>query len=209
MSNLNPEQEYETLSEALNFIFEQRFKGIYTCLPGVIVSYDQATKRAAVQPALRRILTDDTEEQLPVIQNVPVCFPTGGGFSLLFPVVAGDTCLLAFSQRGIENFKVTYEQERPDEGLLDLNDAMAIMGFGPLSLTPASSNGVSLQSDDGQNAIIIEPGKVTIETTSNVTIDSPSTTIIGGSVTHNGINIGDDHVHSGVMTGGSNTQGPQ
>lgn len=209
MSNLNAEQRYETLSEALSFIFEQRFKGIYTCLPGIIVSYDPSTKRAAVQPALRRILTDDSEQQLPIITNVPVCFPTGGGFSLLFPVAPGDTCVLVFSQRGIENFKETYEQEKPDEGLLDLNDAIAIMGFGPLSLTPASSSGVSLQSDDGDNSIVIEPGKVIIETTSKVTINSPEVDIIGGKVEHNGVNIGDDHVHSGVQTGGSNTGVPQ
>lgn len=32
--------------------------------------------------------------------------------------------------------------------------------------------------------------------------------IVGGTVTHNGTNIGDDHKHSGVVSGGSDTGGP-
>lgn len=196
MSNLNDEQQYETITEALAFIFDQRFKGIYTCLPGVIVSYDQSTKRAAVQPALRRILTDGTEESLPIVQNVPVCFPTGGGFSLLFPVTAGDTCILLFSQRGIQNFKETYTEEAPDEGLLDLNDAIAIMGFGPLSVTPASASGASLQSDDGADTVTVEPGKITITTTGDIEMNADNVNIISNTLTHNGTTVGEDHIHS-------------
>jgi len=244
MTNLSNEQQYENLSEVLDFIFEQRFKSLYTCLPGVIVSYDAVTKRALVQPALRRVLTDDTEELLPEIANVPVCFPTGGGFSLLFPVKKDDTCLLLFSQRGIENFKQTYEVENPDEGLLDLNDAIAIMGFGPLTLTPASETGTALQSDDGTEFISVETGKITIKstvqvivnavnvevnatakttvnaldvevnaidkvtvTTKEVLIKADNTTIdgnlkvINGDITHEGVKVGKDHLHSNVAVG--------
>ena len=43
----------------------------------------------------------------------------------------------------------------------------------------------------------------------NCVIKADNVNIISGSLTHNGVNIGDDHVHSGVTPGGSNTGGPQ
>jgi phage baseplate assembly protein V len=36
-----------------------------------------------------------------------------------------------------------------------------------------------------------------------------SVAVTSGSVTHNGTNIGDSHVHSGILPGGGNTAGPQ
>lgn len=192
MSNFNEESRFENLTEALSFIFEQQMKGIYTCLPGVVVSYNAATKRAKITPAIKRLLTTGEALDLPDVVDVPICFPTGGGFSLLFPVKAGDACLLMFSQRGIENFKLTYAAEKPDEGLFALNDAIAIMGFGPLSLTPASATGASLQSDDGANFVTVESGKVTIETTGEVIVNCASAeinanTLINGNLQVDGL----------------------
>jgi hypothetical protein len=207
MSNLNNEVKYESITELLRFVFEQQFKGIYTTLPGIIKSYNPTTKRAAVQPALTRVLTNGEELPLPVVQNVPVCFPTGGGFSILFPVAVGDTCIMLFSQRGIDNFKVTFEQERPDEGLLDLNDAIAIMGFGPLTVTPASASGASLQSDDGANSIVVENGKITMTAENEIELNTPLLTVNATNSTFSGLVrvIGDlinglitfsNHIHS-------------
>lgn len=60
----------------------------------------------------------------------------------------------------------------------------------------------------------------TVLVSADVTVDSPTTTITGdvliqgslsvtgAGVTHNGTNIGDDHAHSGVSTGVSNTGAP-
>ena len=42
-----------------------------------------------------------------------------------------------------------------------------------------------------------------------ITIDSTGVHATGGALTHGGVNVGSDHVHSGVRSGGSNTGGPQ
>lgn len=39
---------------------------------------------------------------LPILPDVPVVFPGGGGFALTFPVAAGDECLVVFASRCID-----------------------------------------------------------------------------------------------------------
>jgi len=43
----------------------------------------------------------------------------------------------------------------------------------------------------------------------NCTIKADNVNVISGSLTHNGVNVGDNHVHSGVLPGPNNTGGPQ
>jgi hypothetical protein len=173
VSNLNNEIEYQTFGQALEFVFTQQFKKLYTCLPGIVQSYDQTTKRAQVLPAIERTFTTGGSQALPVLVDVPVVFPSGGGFTVTMPMKKGDGVLLIFSQRGITNFKKTFTQALPDsDSLLSLKDSIAIAGFGALNITPSSSSGATMQSEDGNNAIIVETGKVEIKKGSNtLTVD--------------------------------------
>lgn len=43
----------------------------------------------------------------------------------------------------------------------------------------------------------------------SVTVSAAGLSVSGGAIDHNGTNIGDDHVHSGIVSGGSNTGGPE
>lgn len=61
--------------------------------------------------------------------------------------------------------------------------------------------GVRVTVADG--ALVIKVGPVTHK----ISADGVDTT--GGHVRHNETNIGDTHVHGGVIAGGSNTAGPQ
>jgi hypothetical protein len=58
VSNLNNEVEYRSFGQALDFVFTQQFKKLHTCLPGIIQSYNQSTKRAQVLPAIERTFTN-------------------------------------------------------------------------------------------------------------------------------------------------------
>lgn len=184
MSNLRNEQNYETIEEMLDFIFEQQFKKIYTSIPAIVDSYNSSTKRANVVPALNRVYTDGSIKSLPVVIDVPVVFPSGGGFTVTMPITKGDSVLLVFSQRGLTNFKKTFAQATPDDdSLLSLKDAVAISGFGALNITPTSSTGATIQDNDGENAVIVESGRVEIKKSSNtLTInDSQMQAVIGGA----------------------------
>lgn len=51
-------------------------------------------------------------------------------------------------------------------------------------------------------------GNITLET-GDLEVESGNVAFAGGSLTHNGVNVGSSHVHSGVVIGGDLSQGPQ
>ena len=180
MSGRNPEIEYDAPSPALRFAFEQWAKGINTCLPAVVQSYDAAARRAQVQIALDTLATDGRALQGQVIADVPVIFPSGGGFTFSLPLAPGNAVLLVFSQRGISQFKREHRHSLPDgDSLFFLSDAVAIAGFGPPPtepITPVSESGVALQDYDGSNYIAIEADGIRIKTAGRLTLtDSTGT----------------------------------
>ncbi len=180
MSNLNPEIDYSGLPNTLRFVVEQWIKSLNACLPGIITSYDSTTRRATVQPALDTLTTDGRRVEPPPIANVPIVWPSGGGYTLVLPLRVGDPVLLVFSQRGLTKFKQSYGRSIPDEdSLFDLRDAIAIPGFGPPPsnpITSVSTTGITLQANDGASYITVEPDGIRIKTTGRVSLtDSTGT----------------------------------
>lgn len=55
---------------------------------------------------------------------------------------------------------------------------------------------------------LIAGGNVLIQSGSTLTLKASSVAIESGSLTHNGINVGDTHVHSGILPGPSSTEIP-
>ena len=136
--------DYGNGSTALRFALRQALKGIYTCLPGLVVSYDAATRRA----------------------NVQVLFPCGGQSAFTFPVEAGDAVLLVYSQRGLRDFKKTHAMSQPGvESFFSYRDAFAIPGFGPVGAwepeheIAISSGGIRIKTS---GTVSIEASEVTV-----------------------------------------------
>ena len=169
--NKSPEKDYSDLTDALKFFFEQMVKGLHICIPGIIDSYDPETKRATVHPAINIRLTDETTTQQSSIANVPVVWPGGGGFLLLSPLPSGSPVSIFFSQRGITQFKEVFTESDPGNGLFAKEDAFIVPSFGSLSVTPASTTGIALQSYDGVDYLTIEDGLIEIKTDGNVEIN--------------------------------------
>ena len=146
----------------LEFVLKQWSKErLHTLMPGIIETYDAETRRARILPALRLLMTDGEVMPRALAINVPILFPAGGGYTMSFNLVAGDGVILMFSERGITEFKKTFELSNPDKTrLFDESDAVAMAGFGPLSITPASSTGATLQTNDGTKSVIVESDKV-------------------------------------------------
>lgn len=98
---------------------------LHTMMPGKIVKYYPATQTADVQPMCMRVYWSDEvvdgvapgnaiRQRLPVIGNVPVEFPGGGGFGVWFPLDAGDTCDIEFSESSWADYLAT-GQESPQQ----------------------------------------------------------------------------------------------
>lgn len=138
---------------------------IWTALPGIVQSFDPAAMTVSVQPAVQGGVRDENGKsknvQMPLLVDVPVVFPCGGGFSLTYPIREGDEALVVFSSRCIDGWWQGGETAPPpDSRMHDLSDGMAIIG--PRSqakkLNPAVDvENVQLRTDDGQAGLTIKP----------------------------------------------------
>lgn len=138
-------------------------------MPGIIQSFDPDAVTCVVQPAIRYVQTDNDGNQstndYPLLLDVPVIFPRGGGVTLTFPVKAGDECLVIFADRCIDFWWQSGGVQEPvDSRQHDLSDAFAIVG--PQSqarkISGISTNTAQMRSDDGSTYFELNPATQTI-----------------------------------------------
>ena len=191
MSNINHEETNHSLTTLFrNVLFRWSKSALHTCRPGIIESYDPETKRARVRAGLRMVLTgaepgEDGEAMEPAVSiNVPVLFPFGGGHTMTFPLAQGDPVMLFFSERGLTEFKTTYALATPDKThFFSEADAVAFAGFGALQITPASSVGATLQTEDGTTFVEIAPEVARIRhQNTEVVVEDDHVTVNAGRV---------------------------
>ncbi len=146
--------EAPSLAEVIRGAIQAQMFELNTAMPGIVQSYNASTNTASVQPAFKRTYAEpnDTpafgtpEEELvdlPIINNVPVCFPRAGQAAITFPLKPQDTVLLIFAQRSIDKWKNLGGNIAPDDPRTHaLSDAIAIPGVYP------SSNPVLVDPDN-------------------------------------------------------------
>ena len=87
---------------------------IHVGMPGVIVDYDPSTCTATVQLGVQAEQDDGSYETIPPLTDVPIEWPSGGGFSLTFPLAAGDPVNVRFSETDPAAFRRSGDVEQPD-----------------------------------------------------------------------------------------------
>ena len=87
------------LNTLMNQAIDNKMKGLHTSCPGFIVAFNKDTQTATVQPAIKMVMKDGTQNNLPLCTDVPVKFARGGGFSITFPVKAEKEWTLRFGDR--------------------------------------------------------------------------------------------------------------
>ncbi len=193
--------------------------GLRVALPGIIQSFNPDTVTCEVQPALRgqRTTSDGktVSVALPLLVDVPVVFPRGGGCTLTFPVGKGDECLVVFADRCIDFWwQNGGVQETVDPRMHDLSDAIAIVG--PMSqrekIGAISQDSAQLRTDDGAAFIEIATDGAITMTSPQVTINGPLQ--VNGEIHSTGDQVAGGisqmtHKHGGVQSGGGTTGGPQ
>ncbi|HBW5590925.1 TPA: phage baseplate protein [Klebsiella pneumoniae] len=162
-------------------------------IPGIIQSFDPDAVTAVVQPAIKGVEHDESGAEvsvsLPLLVDVPVVFPRGGGCTLTFPVSEGDECLVIFADRCIDFWWQSGGVQEPVDGRMhDLSDAFCIVG--PQSqakkIGGISTTGAQLRTDDGSAFIeVAAGGDITATTAGSATINAPEI-VLNGNVTING-----------------------
>ena len=173
MSNRDADARYEHLLQGVPFVTQQLMLQVHTSIPGIVTAYDAATRRARVQPAVHMMLSPVGDPyapfaacepmEKPIILDVPVIFPSAGGYTVHFPLLPDDPVLLLFSERDIDNFKQTLESGQPLSGdIMEVKHAVCIPGFVPPTVTLAG-DGLVLQSNDGETYVHLNDNPRTID----------------------------------------------
>lgn len=147
-----------TEAELLRSVIESKLVDVHTSIPARVVKYDATTQTADCEIVVQRaeIAEDGATaiETYPIIPNVPVGWPSGGGYSLQFPLAKGDGVWLVFSEAAISGWRQTGEVSPP--GDLDRHDISY-----PIALPCARHNKQPLPEATG--AMLATPGNVAAE----------------------------------------------
>lgn len=190
---LDPEEPFRILGDALR-------ASMWTALPGIVVSFNAAAQTAVVQPAIQQVLLKEgAVRPLPVLQDVPVYFPSGGGLTLTFPVAAGDECLLVFSSRCIDGWWQSGGEQPPGQARThNLSDGFAFVGVRsrPRALGSVNSSAAQLRTANGAAYIELgADGKVKITAPAGIELRGPvsvinnNVVVTGGDVIADGVSL--------------------
>lgn len=135
---------------------------VFTSLPGRILSYDPGTKLAVVEVAVH------DGEPLPPQSDVPVKFPRGGGYRLVWPLSPGDEVTLIFYALDPSRFRVSGQQSAASIQRRHGLYPVAIPGSESelLSNYAPSSDGLHLGKDDGTVEIVVGNFQIKLGSTS-------------------------------------------
>jgi hypothetical protein len=216
---------------ALRAAFAGWQSGVFTALPAIIESFNAAKQTCTATCTVQAQVTDKAGAKswvtLPKLVDVPVHFPSGGGYTMTFPVAQGDEALIVFSSRCIDNWWLAGGvRSQADLRMHDLSDGFAFVGI--RSQVRLLAGGVKpsaqFRSDDGLTYVELAAGSVvnikapggidlngvTIDAAGNLvsptTITAPLVTGTTNVVFGGKSGIG--HEHSGVQTGPNNSGPP-
>ncbi|WP_158780591.1 Gp138 family membrane-puncturing spike protein [Pantoea sp. BAV 3049] len=181
--------------QAFNALAKSIFSMMRVSMPGIIESFDPVAVTCVVRPAIMGAVQDalgnHTSKELPLLLDVPVVFPRGGGCTITFPVKAGDECLVVFSDRCIDFWwQSGGVQEAVDPRQHDLSDAFAIVGpqSQPNVISNISTTTLQMRTDDGFAYIELDPNihAVNIMAPGGVNVTTPQA-VFSAQVTIKGL----------------------
>ena len=200
-------ERWESLETAQAAALDRLQSKLWTMLPCVVTATYSDGQHVDLQPTIsvlvRTVQPDGSIDYvitpLPILPMVPIKFPSGGGYTLTFPVAVGDEGTVSFSSRCIDNWWLlsgVQPQLAPNNsGSLrkhNLSDGFFELGgrSKPRLLNNVSSNSVQLRSDSDSSyvqfsssgfSVVFSSGSVHIDTSGNITATGNVTAGQGGS----------------------------
>lgn len=209
---------------------------MWTALPAIVLEFDPEERTASLQCAVQAQVLEQSGARrwvnLPPLVNCPVTYPGGRGLSLTFPLVPGDEVLVIFASRCIDNWWAQGGvQTQAELRMHDLSDGFCLprpmSRPAALAEAPVSMDAAELRNADGTTKVrlmntgdieAVTPGAFRVEaesadiTATSIGLNAPAIALNGnveitGTLRVNGIDLGEDHTHSGVITGSDSTGG--
>lgn len=225
--SVNPADE-GTLAGLLRAAIRKELQATDSMLPVEVVAYDRATNRATVRHLVKMVGSNGETVDRANVASIRVQQPGNGKFSISLPIKPGDRGWLVAADRDISLFQQDLKDAPPNttrmhsfqDGVF-MPDAMgagdAPAGQGDRVVIGSISGGAYMSFDDDgfywkvgaceanltENGLTLNVGGLSFSFTNGGFAQT------GGSQTHNGTNVGDSHVHSGVMRGPQKTNGPE
>lgn len=202
-----------TLGGVLRATFRKLLQGVDGMLPARVESYDREANVATVRPLVAVLTTDGGRVSRAQVARVPVLALGGGGFVLNFPLKAGDLGWIEASDRDISLFMQAMDEAQPNTYRMhSFEDGRFIPDvMSQFSVGDVADDAMTLQSLDGSVRIEISPSRIRYvaplhEFDGRAKFNDGVETF--GILENNGVDVGSEHPHSGVQTGGGNSGPP-
>jgi hypothetical protein len=146
----------QELMNLLRESFEYSMTNVHTSFPGNVVKYDAKTRRADVQPSLKRKLPDGSFADFPIIPDVPVVFPGSKHCTIHFPLENGDEVEVRVCERSTDVWRDTGGKgiEDPDPRRFNLQDCFATPGLQPVEFPETPEDGLSIIYKDYKTNVV-------------------------------------------------------
>jgi hypothetical protein len=146
---------------AIKDMVQGELRKVHTMCPGKVLSYDAATQTAKVELLVKKRYKDPETDEIVydralIIPQCPVAFPSGGGFSITFPLQEGDAVVVLFAERSLSEWKASPNntpQEPFDGRVFNASDAIVIPGA-PSPSRPLAGNATA------SNAVVVKAAEV-------------------------------------------------
>lgn len=144
---------------------------------GEIVSFDPSTQTAEVKVKMSFMLNGEIKEY-PLLLDCPCIILAGGKGNLTFPIQKGDSCLVLFNDRDMDNWYAGGQTMPPrTDRLHDFSDAIALVGLRNKQnqISGYFADGVEIKH--GNSSIKLKDGYIDIKGNVNVvqnTVDDNS-----------------------------------
>lgn len=147
-------EQFDDPEESLRMAMEGALAQVWTALPAVVTAVNLNAQTVSAQPSVKGTQTakDGTTSQvsMPLLVDVPICWPKAGGFAVTLPVEIGDEILVVFASRCIDGWWQSGGEQNPAEDRMhDLSDGFAI--FAPTSqskkLANVQADGIEIRNE--------------------------------------------------------------
>lgn len=209
---MDPRERYDDPEEALRVAMEGMRSGLWTAMPGIIQSFSASAVTATVQMAIKGIVQGQNGQSqfvnLPLLVDVPVFFPRGGGCTLTFPIARNDECLVVFASRCVDGWFQSGGIQAPMQPRMhSMSDGFALVGFfsQATKISGISTSTAQLRSNDGSTYVEVNPSGqiVNVVAPAGMTVTTPTFTVTGV------INVQNVNgaTNAGTITGSLNATG--